>query len=182
MECPRCDATGVCQECQGSGKTQCLACLGKGARTTPKGISYDCKTCSGTGQIDCSRKCSSCDGSGQITDKLRREVRDKYVVKFDNTSPLRKMTTILLTLNLTIFVCQQIGFGPLNQSIAHFGYNTANGWTSGQLWRLIVPTFLHGGLIHILMNSWVMFREGPILEGTYGSRRFLALYLVAGIV
>lgn len=51
----------------------------------------------------------------------------------------------------------------------------------GEWWRLVVPIFLHGGLLHIVMNSWVLMDLGPQLEELYGSARYLFLYVVIGI-
>ena len=34
----------------------------------------------------------------------------------------------------------------------------------GQWWRLITAGFLHGGILHILMNSWVLFDLGAEVE------------------
>lgn len=51
----------------------------------------------------------------------------------------------------------------------------------GQLWRLLTATFLHGNLIHIFLNGYALYSLGPESERIYGTRRFLALYLVAGL-
>ena len=51
----------------------------------------------------------------------------------------------------------------------------------GQWWRLVTAGFLHGGLIHILMNSWVLFSVGAQTEETYGTARYLVLYFVATV-
>jgi rhomboid protease GluP len=48
-------------------------------------------------------------------------------------------------------------------------------------WRLITAGFLHGGLLHILMNSWVLFDLGAQVEETYGTSRYLVLYFVTTI-
>ncbi|MFQ5778015.1 MAG: rhomboid family intramembrane serine protease [Terriglobia bacterium] len=50
-----------------------------------------------------------------------------------------------------------------------------------EYWRLVMPIFLHGGLIHFLFNSFVLWQVGPQAEELFGSRRFLFLYLVTGI-
>jgi rhomboid protease GluP len=52
----------------------------------------------------------------------------------------------------------------------------------GQWWRLITAGFLHGGLLHILMNSWALFDLGAIVEEMYGSSRMLVIYFVATVV
>jgi len=48
-------------------------------------------------------------------------------------------------------------------------------------WRLVMPIFLHGGLLHIAMNTWVLLDLGPALEELYGSARYLFLYMATGI-
>ena len=48
-------------------------------------------------------------------------------------------------------------------------------------WSLVTYMFLHGGFTHILFNMIALFFFGPRVEGRLGSRRFITLYLVAGI-
>ncbi|GEM_PF-4322859 len=49
-----------------------------------------------------------------------------------------------------------------------------------QWWRLISYQFMHIGLAHLGMNMLSLYILGPLLEGAWGSKRFLALYLVSG--
>ena len=51
----------------------------------------------------------------------------------------------------------------------------------GQWWRLVTAGFLHGGLFHILMNSWVLFDLGAQVEQVYGARRMLVFYFVSTV-
>jgi rhomboid protease GluP len=52
---------------------------------------------------------------------------------------------------------------------------------AGQWWRLITAGFLHGGIIHILMNSWVLFDLGAQTEEFYGTSRMIAIYFASTI-
>ncbi len=52
----------------------------------------------------------------------------------------------------------------------------------GEWWRLVVPVFLHGGLLHILFNGYALIQVGPLAEQAYGRSRFLVIYLAAGIL
>ena len=51
-----------------------------------------------------------------------------------------------------------------------------------QPWRLVTAIFLHGGLLHIAFNMWVLMDIGPMVEELYGSARYLFLYVVTGVV
>jgi rhomboid protease GluP len=51
-----------------------------------------------------------------------------------------------------------------------------------QPWRFVTAIFLHGGLLHIGFNMWVLMDIGPMVEEMYGSARYLFLYVVTGVV
>lgn len=62
MDCPRCDASGICKECSGNKKITCNVCHG----------TKECPACRGTGQYTCnscsgSGDCPDCNGEGQFT-------------------------------------------------------------------------------------------------------------------
>ena len=45
-----------------------------------------------------------------------------------------------------------------------------------QWWRLVTAGFLHGGVFHILMNSWVLLDLGSHAEAIFGTPRYLVIY------
>ena len=51
----------------------------------------------------------------------------------------------------------------------------------GQWHRLVSPVFLHGSVIHLASNAISLARIGPLVEGAYGGRRVLLIYLLSGI-
>lgn len=53
---------------------------------------------------------------------------------------------------------------------------------AGEYWRLVMPIFLHFDVIHFGFNSFVLWQVGPQVEELFGSRRFLFIYLVTGVV
>ena len=48
-----------------------------------------------------------------------------------------------------------------------------------EYWRLVTSGFLHAGPIHILLNMYLLWLLGNLLEPTLGSGRFTALYFTA---
>jgi len=51
-----------------------------------------------------------------------------------------------------------------------------------QPWRFITAIFLHGGLLHIGFNMWVLMDIGPMVEELYGSARYFFLFILTGAV
>ncbi len=49
-------------------------------------------------------------------------------------------------------------------------------------WTVLTYMFLHAGLAHIAFNMLALYFFGPRLEARLGSSRFLALYLISGLV
>jgi rhomboid protease GluP len=51
----------------------------------------------------------------------------------------------------------------------------------GQYWRLLTAMFLHGGLLHIVVNLIALFQLGRLYEAMFGTRRFVFIYFVTGL-
>jgi membrane associated rhomboid family serine protease len=60
---------------------------------------------------------------------------------------------------------------------AHFGPAVR----AGEWWRMVTATFLHGGLIHLVLNVYALWAFGPFVERLYGSTRFLIIYVLSGM-
>lgn len=48
-----------------------------------------------------------------------------------------------------------------------------------EYWRLVTSGFLHAGLFHLGFNMFALYFLGRILEPAVGTKRFVAIYLVA---
>src|SRR5581483_1851969 len=83
--------------------------------------------------------------------------------------PQARFTTVMLLLvNLglyaaTVIYSMKTGMGDAmgldNRTLLFFGAKYAV-FETGQWWRLVTAGFLHGGLMHILFNSWALFDAG----------------------
>jgi len=99
------------------------------------------------------------------------------------------VTVMIMVINFGLFAAtvlysmRQGDSGALmsvdGRTLAAFGAKWTQAIAAGQWWRLITAGFLHGGLIHILMNSWVLFDLGSQVEEIYGWPRLIVFYLVA---
>lgn len=49
----------------------------------------------------------------------------------------------------------------------------------GEWWRVVTSGFLHGGLVHLGLNMFVLYILGQFLEPAIGTPRFVAVYLVS---
>lgn len=49
------------------------------------------------------------------------------------------------------------------------------------VWDIITHMFMHGGLMHILFNMFMLYMFGSILENYLGQKRFLFLYFSSGL-
>jgi rhomboid protease GluP len=74
------------------------------------------------------------------------------------------------------------GIGGIDGTVLQkFGASLPLPFDIQQPWRLVMAVFLHGSLMHIVFNMWVLMDIGPQLEEMYGSARFFFIYVVTGI-
>lgn len=50
-----------------------------------------------------------------------------------------------------------------------------------RLWQPLTSIFLHGGIVHLALNMFVLWSFGRILEQVWGASRFLLFFLLCGI-
>jgi rhomboid protease GluP len=103
----------------------------------------------------------------------------------------RFTTFVILLINFGLYIAMMVlssrlgmgsGFDMDGNILLAFGgkYGPAISG-QGQWWRLITAGFLHGGLLHILMNSWAMFDLGAQVEQLYGTSRYVVFYIFTTI-
>jgi rhomboid protease GluP len=104
----------------------------------------------------------------------------------------RFVTMLILLINTGMYLATMLrtqqqqggsGFGdPSMQTLVDFGAKYAPFiFYRGEWWRLITAGYLHGGLLHIGMNSWVLFDLGPQVNQTFGTPRFLSIYFISSV-
>jgi membrane associated rhomboid family serine protease len=72
--------------------------------------------------------------------------------------------------------------GPSLQKLVDLG--ALQPWliAHGQYWRLFTAIFLHEGIIHIAFNAYALWLFGQFVDDAYGTRRFLLLFFLTGLL
>lgn len=93
--------------------------------------------------------------------------------------PQARFTTVMILLiNFALFLVQE--YFP-QSGITQAGESLPAPYMDGQWWRLVTAGFLHGGWLHILMNSWVLFDLGAEVELLYGTPRLIIFYFFSTV-
>ena len=71
--------------------------------------------------------------------------------------------------------------GALGSILVEWGSNAGGKTLHGEWWRLVSSLFLHGSLLHLAFNMLALWQVGQLVERLFGSLRFAALYLIAGV-
>lgn len=89
----------------------------------------------------------------------------------------------LIAVNVVLFLLLYSRGGPSDESaLRDLGALSPRLIENGQWWRLFTAIFLHASVPHILFNMTSLFAVGTLAERLYGSTRFLAIYLGAGLI
>lgn len=108
----------------------------------------------------------------------------KRIQANSKTSPYT-LTNLLIALNVLIFIFTAIASKSILDMdtgvLIQFGALVRPLIDLGEYHRLISPMFLHGGLLHLVMNMYGLNLLGRILEKEYGKLIFGIIYLFSGI-
>jgi rhomboid protease GluP len=95
-----------------------------------------------------------------------------------------RVVYILLAVNILMFVVSYIlaqEIGSFADALYILGAKDNAAINTGQWWRLLTPMVLHGGIAHLLFNSWALYILGRDAERIYGSLHFIVIYGLAGL-
>jgi membrane associated rhomboid family serine protease len=97
--------------------------------------------------------------------------------------PRVSFTVVLLVVNAIAFLaeCVTCGYPPLFSTGNYFALSV-EGLKHGFVWQLLTYQFMHGGLLHILVNCWAIYVFGRAIEETLGGGKFLILFLTSGVI
>jgi membrane associated rhomboid family serine protease len=114
-------------------------------------------------------QCPAC--ASDSTPVIKGINRNRFIPNQKNT-PVTKFLSISL---IAIFLLQELTGTLLVKSFALFAPLV----TSGEWWRLISAGFLHGSIIHLLFNVYILWVIGSQLESIVGKVKFIIIYFVS---
>ena len=137
-----------------------------------------CQRCGRPICPDCMRQasvgfhCPECVAADRASTPQARTVYGGAVRPRDNI-----VTLVLIGLNVGVFLVVQVA-----NRLAIDGGLIVGGVAQGQWWRLFTSMFVHTELLHLFFNMFAIWIFGPVLERKLGRVRFVALYLLGGLV
>ena len=88
-----------------------------------------------------------------------------------------RWTALKLTIIISIVFILQVIFKELTES-----FMLVSSDVYSRPWILITSIFLHGSITHLLYNMFALFLFGSFLEKKIGSRNFLIVFFLTGII
>lgn len=90
------------------------------------------------------------------------------------------VTKNLLIINVLMFIVTIImgGMGIDLNNVLGLHFFLADDF---HLWQLISYMFMHGGFMHILMNMFMLWMFGMVVENVWGPKKFLLYYIICGV-
>jgi membrane associated rhomboid family serine protease len=109
-------------------------------------------------------------------------LEDRYYMRGPAFDPRRSATTILLLVNVAVFLVELAASEFFNFPSARYLALSLDGIKQGYVWQLLTYQFMHAGPVHLFFNCWAIYLFGRDVEEALGRRPFLALYFISGII
>ena len=134
-----------------------------------------CSRCENSICTDCMRSASigyQCPGCvSDSTPVIKGINRNRFIPNQKNT-PVTKFLSFSL---IVVYVAQFLLGDVLIANFALFAPSVAG----GQWWLLITAGFLHGSILHLLFNVYILWVIGSQLESIVGNIKFIITYFVS---
>lgn len=125
--------------------------------------------------------CDPC--AGVATSRARRTLRTGTFRDYP-------VTTALFALCVAVFGIMVVTDGfKLSVFASGFSFENSLRWGAnfgpltigGQYWRLVTYAFVHGDILHIVMNMWCLWSLGQLAERLFGGWQTAVIYILTGV-
>ena len=92
------------------------------------------------------------------------------------------VTITIIVIQVLVFIAMEVNGGSTNTvTLLNFGAEYAPLLVAGQWRRLITSAFVHIGIMHLLLNSIVLYYMGNYIEQLFGHWKLILIYLISVI-
>lgn len=116
--------------------------------------------------------------TNDINEKTEKENR-----KFSEVFSPKKIifTKIIMLICIFMYFVVAIYGGNFIDFDANLLAYLGGSYFGGEIWRVVTSSFLHAGLIHLMVNMYSLYIIGPQVETFIGKWEFVFIYLVSAI-
>jgi membrane associated rhomboid family serine protease len=105
------------------------------------------------------------------TPVIRGIKKNRFIPSQENNQATKFLSISLITVYVAQFVLGDV----LISNFALFAPSVS----TGQWWRLLTAGFLHGSILHLLFNVYILWVLGSQLESILGKTKFVVIYFVS---
>ncbi|MCY6959340.1 rhomboid family intramembrane serine protease [Clostridium brassicae] len=96
------------------------------------------------------------------------------------------ITNLLIGINIVLYIITAVLSKNIFDSdirvLVFLGAKVNELISQGEYYRLFTAMFLHGGLMHLVLNMYALYALGPLVEKVYGKIKYLIIYFIAGMI
>ncbi len=98
---------------------------------------------------------------------------DRAYMRGPSFGSQRSATVVLVLINVAVFVLQatlEFWSLPTHYWFSQWFALSQEGLAHGYVWQLVTYQFMHGGLLHLLVNMLLVYFFGRAIEDALGSK------------
>lgn len=134
-------------------------------------------------KTNCFKKTSDLDEIIHITNDINKKTETENTKYEDIFKPKKIVVTkVLIVLNILLYLISLFLTNNFTASIIILGANNRELVLNGEFYRLIFSTFLHGSIIHLLVNMYSLWIIGKEVETYFGKIKFIVIYLLSAFM
>lgn len=117
------------------------------------------------------------------TEDINKKTEDENI-KYENVFKPKKIvvTNILVVLCVIMYIISLTISNDFDYALVLLGANNRSLVLNGEYYRLLLSAFLHGGLMHLVVNMYSLWIIGSQVETYMGKWRMIIIYLLSAIM